>query len=240
MKKIMLISLALVLALGSLGVAYAMWQDEVSVTGNIETGTVCLNMTGQHMLDTSAPPPYIPLPEDQPDDFDYTCNDGFVPKLMNPGPPAPAPEDEIWASFWHLDKDVSYGSCTYAGDTVTVHLYDTYPSNFNSATVYVNNCGTVPVIITKTDVYLGGKPGPDDVPIATITGSGTWVQLNMDGDQAFELEISYGDSFGAVNQIEPNEVPPEISYWIHTLQDADQDADYTFTFVITGVQYNEG
>ena len=38
MKKVGLISLALVLALGTLGVGYAMWSDEVFIDTDIATG----------------------------------------------------------------------------------------------------------------------------------------------------------------------------------------------------------
>ena len=40
MKKIGLLCLALVLALGTLGVGYAMWSDEVTIEGTVNTGSV--------------------------------------------------------------------------------------------------------------------------------------------------------------------------------------------------------
>jgi len=40
MKKIGLLCLALVLALGALGVGYAMWQDTVTIEGTVNTGSV--------------------------------------------------------------------------------------------------------------------------------------------------------------------------------------------------------
>ena len=40
MKKLGLISLALVVALGVLGVGYAMWSDTVTIDGTVETGSV--------------------------------------------------------------------------------------------------------------------------------------------------------------------------------------------------------
>jgi len=40
MKKIGLLSLALVLALGTLGVGYALWFDEVTIEGTVNTGSV--------------------------------------------------------------------------------------------------------------------------------------------------------------------------------------------------------
>jgi hypothetical protein len=44
MKKIGLICLALVLALGALGVGYAMWYDEVTIEGSVDTATLRLGI----------------------------------------------------------------------------------------------------------------------------------------------------------------------------------------------------
>jgi hypothetical protein len=46
MKKIGLLSLALVLALGTLGVGYAMWWDEVTIEGTVNTGNVEISIEG--------------------------------------------------------------------------------------------------------------------------------------------------------------------------------------------------
>ena len=40
MKKILLLSLALVMALGTLGVGYAAWTDRVTIGGTVNTGTL--------------------------------------------------------------------------------------------------------------------------------------------------------------------------------------------------------
>jgi hypothetical protein len=44
MRKIGLLCLALVLALGTLGVGYAMWSDEVTIEGTVDTGTLRLGI----------------------------------------------------------------------------------------------------------------------------------------------------------------------------------------------------
>ena len=44
MKKIGLLCLALVLALGTLGVGYAMWSDTITITGTVNTGSVDLDI----------------------------------------------------------------------------------------------------------------------------------------------------------------------------------------------------
>jgi hypothetical protein len=46
MKKIRLLTLAVVFALGSLGVAYAAWADEITIEGSIETGNLELKVEG--------------------------------------------------------------------------------------------------------------------------------------------------------------------------------------------------
>jgi len=46
MKKIGLLALALVLALGALGVGYAAWTDTVTIEGTVNTGTVDLEVEG--------------------------------------------------------------------------------------------------------------------------------------------------------------------------------------------------
>jgi len=46
MKKIGLLMLALVLALGALGIGYAAWTDEIDITGTVNTGSVNIDVTG--------------------------------------------------------------------------------------------------------------------------------------------------------------------------------------------------
>ena len=46
MKKIGLLSLALVLALGALGIGYAAWTDQVTIQGTVTTGTLSLDVIG--------------------------------------------------------------------------------------------------------------------------------------------------------------------------------------------------
>jgi len=45
-KKISILILALVVALGSLGVGYAMWSDDIVIEGTVNTGTVDINIIG--------------------------------------------------------------------------------------------------------------------------------------------------------------------------------------------------
>ena len=46
MKKFGLICMALVLALGALGIGYASWSDSIYIEGTVNTGTVDLETVG--------------------------------------------------------------------------------------------------------------------------------------------------------------------------------------------------
>jgi len=45
MKKIGLIALALIMALGAMGVGYAMWSDSIAISGTVNTGNVNINVS---------------------------------------------------------------------------------------------------------------------------------------------------------------------------------------------------
>lgn len=217
MKKIGLVFLALVVALGSLGAAYAMWSDKITVDTNISTGTVCIDISGQRVMDHYAPPPYYPT-----DTPDYTCNPGFV-------------SDPVKGDFWELDKNVSWGECNIVDGNMFVTLYNTYPCNFNEIGAYVRNCGTIPVKIWKTQVLLPDGAGGWAL-LGEFDDTGEYFAFDINGDGAPDIEVTYGDNFGT--QLEPGE-RAEISYWIHTLQASPEDATFSFQFKIFAVQYNE-
>jgi hypothetical protein len=46
MKKIGLLALTLIIALGALGVGYAAWTDTINITGTVHTGTLNIDVTG--------------------------------------------------------------------------------------------------------------------------------------------------------------------------------------------------
>ena len=45
MRKIGILALALVMAIGALGVGYAAWTDTIYINGTVNTGSVDLNVT---------------------------------------------------------------------------------------------------------------------------------------------------------------------------------------------------
>lgn len=212
-KKAGLLFVALVLVLGSLGVAYAAWTDDIDIGGSVSTGSLCWKFVQCSALDE------LP-PSDPGGDYvgfespfaDYGSDPGFV------GTPP----------YWRVDKNVAWGDCEISedGKTLTVTLYNAYPCYFNSFSFYVENCGTVPLKIDH--VLVNGE----DWKTQTF-----YKAFDINGDGANDLELKYQDNFGG--QIEPGPGDFEFSFWLHVLQPAPQDSALTFTIDLVAVQWNE-
>jgi len=237
MKKVGLLLLAMILALGGLGVGYAMWYQTLTISGDVSTGSVCWEFCNQRFTDHSSPEgsgyvwtPQSPFTEeDWLENFaDYTTNDGFE------------------GGFTRLDKNVAWGTCRILNDegledthgkTIELTMHNVYPSNFNEFGFYVQNCGTLPLRIANVK-FLDNN----GEVIATLTENG-YVALDLNNDDQADcpdIEISYKDNFDV--EIEAGwgcDDSPEYSFWIHTLQCAPQGKDLTFSIEITAVQFNE-
>ncbi|NQT31569.1 MAG: hypothetical protein HQ588_04470 [Deltaproteobacteria bacterium] len=215
MKKFGILCLALVIALGALGVGYAAWTDTVFITGTVNTGELCMAFADCNLLDDDQPVnPGGDYPTANPD---YTCNNGFAFETEE-------------GYFWELDKNVAWGEqlISQDGKTLEVTLHNAYPCNFNELGFYVLNCGTIPLKIDH--ILINGQPFSTGVP---------YVQIDFNQDGYYDFEIQWGNNWGA--QIDPDGRSPEFSFWMHTLQPCPQDQldTLTFTIEIVGVQWNE-
>jgi hypothetical protein len=130
--------------------------------------------------------------------------------------------------FWQGDKDVGITSCSITDDhTVTVTLTNVYPCYFTEVSMYAISTGSTPIIIDN--VIIDGnvlRSYTDNV-----------YRLDLNGDGKPDIEIWWGNGFGT--QLHQNQRSPEMSFWIHVLQSAPQDATLSFTIEIVAVQYNE-
>lgn len=152
---------------------------------------------------------------------DYHSRDGFAgpPPLFWPDPEG---KDVGWQEIIPHDTDGD-GDI----DTLEFNLYDVYPSYFTSVSVYAHNNGTIPLIIDS--VIINGVVVLREEPTPV-------VRLDLSGDGKDDIEIWWGDGFG--EQREPSEWSPEMSFWIHVLQDAPQNATLGFTIEIVAIQWN--
>ncbi len=131
MKKITLIAMTLVLALGLAGVGFALWSDSLYLEGTVNTGDIGLRWS-----------------QDVPYD------------------------DEIEG------KDVSYAECVIVGDTLTITVFNAYPSITYTIPIDLHGIGTVPVHTLMT----------------VISGNQSWVQLpDLTGMQIHEGDVWFGE-----------------------------------------------
>jgi len=229
LQKVGALVLALVLALGSLGVGYATWTQNLTITETVETGLLCWGCEGGSLeatKDTSVPPE----PEDPGQDeanWDWNSNVGF------------------WGEPWKTDKNVGYvelellndKGCDHMGknlyETANVTFHNVYPCYFNDIHVWVANGGNIPLKIEAIRLTY------DSTTIDLVTGKHYWNDW---------MEIIWGDAVG--EQMEPCS-SREISFKFHILEEGDipepgadpvdgaqPDTDYEFTIELVGTQWN--
>jgi predicted ribosomally synthesized peptide with SipW-like signal peptide len=133
-KKIGLLALALVLALGALGVGYAAWTDQITVTGTVSTGD--LDIEAQYFSGTDI---YKDLTTDNVSVVFWLKDfDGI----------------EVWHSGTVPDPGVLVASAeahpvgVAADDTVGITVTGAFPTNSLCADVIVHCVGSVPAKLT--------------------------------------------------------------------------------------------
>ena len=222
MKKIGIMALALVLALGVLGVGYAMWTDTVTINGTVETGNLILGVA-----DIST--------DDPAGTADPQCGAGVNT------------EGKDVASFisingthkcWHVGPNVF--STYELFDSVTETFDHVYPYYGPTVTVMVANCGTVPLKILSMNVtsFTGTDLTPWmsfswDITLEDgtthVTGSGNWDQFvaalgtpQIAGGKYITIEktICFEET-NAAGALLP------------------QNASMAYTLTVTGAQWNE-
>jgi len=231
MKRIGLICLALVFALGGLGVAYAAWTDDVTITQTVETGELCV---GVRDVGTN----------DDPGDTDGVANSDGTGYDKDPG--------AYWiGSGWRLtfgDKDVASATsangtakCVKGGvqyfDSVTETISNAYPSYAPRIELEFANCGSIPVDVFWSTTASG------DVELAPFVHI-IWWQVYKNGAYVNSGYTNQGllDFFAGGFQVDPCDVIT-LKLTKHILQEqggveAPQGKTVTLTHTVTAIQWN--
>lgn len=210
MKKIGLICLALILALGALGAVYASWNDTVTISGPVGTGRVNIQFVGPIYCAEAASL------------FDLNWTTWVTKATGNDSCPPNGGFDNAGV---HVEtKEVGYLDPTSVipidsdGDTYFDQLQLTvlngYPYYLIELRVHVENCGTIPV----------------DINILPITQDPSLLIEVFNGDQV-EPGVTHEISFyvGVTQHLHNN-----------PLEDlTPQGVPLTFTIGIQGTQWNE-
>ena len=246
MKKIGLLCLAIVLALGSLGFAFAAWTDMVYVRGTVNTGEVLIGFVDQLTDDNAIPN------EDPAKDWD---DFGYDPIWIG-DPPL------ICTNCPNIGKDVAITTCellnqrTHCTGELAVHkdpdtgeerpqyglmhitMDKVYPQYNPSVWFDIANCGSVPVVITGARVVMTSVNDTEfvvDIPLPKCT----MVQIDLDKDGDEDVAIGFSmDPEEPDQQIEPCET---IQYDLHFYfkQGLDECTDYDFKIAIDAIQWNK-
>lgn len=171
MKKLGIISLILLIALGSIGVVYANWSQTLTGTANVYTGSFKADIT-QAITDDTGTGSY------------QGHNDPSTAGTYSSG---------AWSGTNPVSQDVAYmtvsasasgGQAGNPVDTLTVTVYNAYPGYFGTVYFVVSNDGTIPMNIsvpatgTKSLTISTSSSGAAATDIgatlsSNVTGSGT-------------------------------------------------------------------
>jgi hypothetical protein len=244
MKKIGFVILALVLILGTMGVAFSMWSQTVTITGQVNTGNVTLtvsNPTGEWYFKNETTPgnPAVSMV------YGYQVVDVNGQPVFNTGNPM---IDTTRTPMWQNNGDwllpanpliawaaiSTINNAAVGGPTVTATWHNLFPvpgvSFGDPGTTWatyicdfdVANSGTVPV---KLEI---GTPTP---PLAN---PGLNVEVGW---------YTQGGSVWGIGQLEGKQLEPgdhiHVQIGIQVLQSAVQSFNGSFTLNIAGVQWNE-
>jgi len=144
-RKYGFLCLALVLALGTMGIGYAAWTDTIFINGSVSTGTLCLEIEdGTYGEHNECDPSINNFPEEA--DLNWS---GWIKQIGGISCPAGYKFEEKPCS----DKDVAYVTMTPVLDDndniveLVVTVYNAYPHYLSWLGFEVCNCGNIPVKI---------------------------------------------------------------------------------------------
>jgi hypothetical protein len=229
MKKFGILCLAIVLALGTIGVGYASWSDTIYIGGSVNTGNLCCHyvppaFTLDDPLDATGAPVVS---------YDWTCDPVTMGNRHVYG--TQEGENDDW-------KDVGSSTATINGEDdhiVDVVLENVYPCYFTTVTTHIQNCGSIPVKLQEPTLTYPDPYNPEQfITVALPKGEITYIPgEDQYGGISDVLQIIWVDNIGTQIDEPPDEA--EDSFHIHVLQAAKPDFTYTFTISRVCIQWDE-
>jgi len=209
MKKIGILLLVLVVALGSVGVGYAMWWDTVHIDVHAKVGEValCFEQLTWTWTDHGE---------------DYQALGSVCSPTPSFGPITLVPSSKNVGSIV-----ITSNGC----DEMTVTIDNAYPYYYNHVGFYVKNTGTIPLKFWKLVLSAGANTYTYyDNPVIRCLELGNGTIIGPD------LLIRWGNNWGG--QVEPGG-SLDFSFDVVVLQAAPQSSTMSFTLTLYGVQWNE-
>jgi len=227
MKKLGFLFLALVLVMGTLGVSYSMWTNQVTLNANVNSGNVCLKWTTGNNLD-----PCVTLPKVS-DDYSLIIP---VSNATNPN----AWNYNQGLPYFQTSKDIGCTSVTgFTSNSLTVTVTNAYPGYYNDLEVDFCNCGSIPLVLQNITVTTHGFTN------AATAVTNMWNDPPVNG-VCTPVWVSVHDGLGT--QVDPQSwcTPTNgltcckaASVFIVVQECAAMNSCYSFTITWNAVQWNE-
>jgi hypothetical protein len=192
MKKIGLICLTLVFALGAMGVGYAMWTDTIEIEGQVNTGTVDIVVEEYSGMWMYKMPGYDP---------DYL--------LISPTPPTPTPtptgtHPAPWiVAYAEAIPAVTGDPPTPVDDKVTVEFDNLFPLINEIGEIIAweadfecHYIGSIPVKVVLSDIDVTMDPPATPPPTPTPTPIAIEVEATVNYNDGIDEWIPYDNING--------------------------------------------
>lgn len=167
MKKFGLLCLALVLALGALGIGYAAWTDQITINGTVSTGELSWCIEDFSITPKDAGPDWT---------SNYTCDPATISTIR------PAPELKDVGSTTAVKTDCN---------TLTLTVNNGYPGYYNHIDFWAINDGNIPLKIWKVVI----SDGTHNYPFYAFP-SAKCLELGTGAEAGYDLVVKWGDSWG--------------------------------------------
>ncbi|NQT31570.1 MAG: hypothetical protein HQ588_04475 [Deltaproteobacteria bacterium] len=232
MKKIGLLCLALVLALGALGVGYAAWTDSIDITGTVNTGSVeidivtCSNTWVWKVVGNTAYPDEIAIIHD-------------TDEVRLPAPTGTYTELVAYADA----EDTSNGTKEITVTIDNAFPLDIYGTDLFCADAVLHYVGSIPVIAYATlgdFVDLTPGNGVDDAALLDAAATVMFYDITD--------AVAAGDWSMETLTANPINGPVQMHYCDYVLAvlclDLPENPDYmnlsaSFTATLNVIQWNE-
>jgi hypothetical protein len=153
MKRFGLLCLVLVLALGSIGVGYAMWSDTISIDGTVSTGSVCLGIVPGTWAEINTCPAseFAAFPDRNWSNWIYAPGSESCPPNYTFGLVRPCTNKDVaYVTFVAMQADGTVIPNPEAPEAPIVEklkviVHNAYPHWYGRITFDFYNCGTIPL-----------------------------------------------------------------------------------------------
>jgi len=221
-KKLMTIPIVLMLALLTVGFAYAHWSQILYIEGTVDTGSFTVGI-----IEKSCAEKYYDPNTGTYEDGEWEGKD--VGKIVK-------------CEWGQLKTDPITGKSGY--DSVVVEIENAYPCYRVHVTICISNLGTVPahivdIVTTGRDETEGKDLGFEWIPGYKYEDGFFWQDFNDngkydDGEEVINVHVS---NF-VCEQIDPcHDIKGEIDF--HFKQGIKQGHTYTFEVGLVAIQWNE-